>query len=77
MDVQGFLESITSDPAYAGQIVHVHAEPARSPRWADLPDGLRPEVKSFLLGLGVKRVYRHQADAIEGVRRNQSSTSFQ
>ena len=45
MDVDGFLESLKADPAYAGQIVHVHTQPARPAQWAPLPQGLHPGVE--------------------------------
>ena len=64
MNVETFLESIKQDPSYAGQIVHVHREPAREPVWVPPPDGLNPIVKEFMSALGVDRLYRHQADAI-------------
>jgi DEAD/DEAH box helicase domain-containing protein len=64
MDVEAFLESVKRDPSYAGQIVHVHREPAREPVWVPPSDGLNPLVKDFLCALGVGRLYRHQADAI-------------
>ena len=57
MDVDGFLESLRSDPSYRGQIVHVHREPARMPRWAGTPDSLHPGANGFLTALGVSRLY--------------------
>lgn len=65
MDVDGFLESLKHDPSYAGQIVHVHTEPPRSPCWGPLPAGLHPGVQAFLAALRVSRLYRHQTEAIE------------
>ena len=65
MDVEGFLQSITQAPDYAGQIVHVHTQPARAAQWAALPDGLHPHVQGFLAALGVSQLYCHQAEAIE------------
>ena len=67
MDADAFLESVRSDPAYSGQIVHVHRVPPRDPQWAEPPEGLRPEIRRFLSALGVSSLYRHQAEAIEGV----------
>ena len=67
MDVEGFLHSITESPDYAGQIAHVHTTPARSPNWVDLPQGLVPETNPFFDALGITRLYRHQAEAIEAL----------
>jgi len=69
MDVDGFLESLRRDPGYRDQIVHVQAEPAREPSWAPVPEGLHPAVRHFLSALGVTRLYRHQAEAIEAALR--------
>ena len=71
MDVDAFLQSLREDPAYAGQIVHVHTEPGRDPNWGPMPSGLRPEVRRFLEALGVSRLYRHQAEAIDAVLRGE------
>ena len=65
MDVTDFLESLKKDPEYAGQIVHVRNEPARTPAWASFPKRLHPGVRQFLDRLGVSRLYTHQAEAIE------------
>ena len=65
MDVDGFLQSLKRDPAYAGQIAHVHTEPAKVPSWAPLPGGLYSDVRRFLDALEVSRLYRHQSEAIE------------
>jgi len=71
MDVGAFIESVRQDPAYAGQIVHVHTQPARPPAFAPLPDGLHPATGPFLAALGVSQVYRHQAEAIEAAGRGE------
>ena len=64
MDVDAFLNSVKRGPAYAGQIVHVHTEPARPARWGPMPAGLHPDSQRFLRALGVQRLYTHQTEAI-------------
>ena len=71
MDVDIFLQSLKQDPAYAEQIIHVHTEPARIPRWAPLPEGLHPDVQRFLDAFEVERLYCHQAEAIEAALKGQ------
>ena len=71
MDVDAFLESLTSDPDYHEQIVHVHTVQAREAVWAELPGGLHEGVQGFLAGLGVERVYAHQAEAIGAALRGE------
>lgn len=65
MDVQAFLDTLKADPAYAGQIVHVHREPAREPVWAPPPEALCTQARAFLQAQGISRLYQHQAEAIE------------
>jgi len=65
MNVDRFLKSLKNDPSYAGQIVHVHTEPGRTPEWGSLPAGIPQDVQDFLAALNVSRLYRHQTEAIE------------
>ena len=67
MDVNAFLDDLRSDPAYAGQIVHVHTEPARDATWAPLPARLLPEVVTFVKSRGVTQLYAHQAEAVDAL----------
>jgi len=67
VDVQHFLQRLTECPSYAGQIVHVHTEPAREAGWSELPEGLLPDVVRFLEALGVTRLYSHQTEAIRAL----------
>ncbi|MBT4821037.1 MAG: DEAD/DEAH box helicase, partial [Lentisphaerae bacterium] len=67
MDVEGFLKSISDSPDYAGQIAHIHTTPARAPQWAEIPQGLSPEVRPFLHALGISRLYSHQRKAIDAM----------
>ena len=67
MDVDAFLDSVEGDPAYAGQIVHVHREPARPARWGRMPVRLHPQSQSFLRALGVQSLYTHQAEAVDAL----------
>ena len=71
MDVEGFLESLRRDPAYADQIVYERTEPVRPPEWGEIPEGLHADVGRFLASLGVPRLYCHQADAIEAALRGE------
>ena len=64
MDVKAFLDSVRNDPAYAGQIVHEHTEPAQPARFAPMPANLSAGAREFLGTLGIERLYSHQAEAI-------------
>lgn len=65
MNVEAFLAELKGEKEYAGQIVHVHREPARTPHWSPLPDKLHADIRVFLETQGVSRLYRHQAQAID------------
>ncbi len=67
MDVEEFLRSLADDPGYRGQMVHVHTQPASDPVWADLPEGMLPEISTFLELLGIDRLYKHQAEAVRAL----------
>ena len=67
-DFARFLEELTSSPRYRGQIVHVEEIPARSPRHKDLSRPLPLALQTALDKLGIKRLYSHQADAVEHIR---------
>ena len=68
MDVESFLDEIRSAPDYAGQIVHVHTVPARRGRYADTDRPLPGPVRAALAGMGIERLYAHQARAVDSVR---------
>jgi len=68
MDVESFLDEIRSSPQYAGQIVHVHTTAARLGRYADTARPLTEPVRAALAGMGVEKLYAHQARAVDSVR---------
>src|ERR1039457_7575451 len=58
------------DEARGGeQLVGEAFEHAREPRFAELPDHLHPELLAGLRAAGVKRLYSHQAHALEAAWR--------
>lgn len=67
-DAARFVEELRGQPEYAGQIVHVHEEPAREAAYADLAEPLLPELREALTRLGMERLYTHQAEAIDRAR---------
>ncbi|MHC4479935.1 MAG: DEAD/DEAH box helicase [Planctomycetota bacterium] len=69
MDAHTFVEGLGSRNFYHGQVVHVEVLPAREAAWADVPGGIHPAVEAALREQGVGRLYGHQAEAIEAVRR--------
>jgi DEAD/DEAH box helicase domain-containing protein len=65
MNVTAFLESLQTDPAYRGQIVHMHEMPKQEAVYTPLPEGLSRTACAYLKALGISRLYSHQAEAID------------
>src|ERR1700737_4993606 len=54
---------------FLGELTLDHVIPEVSPIFAPLPSDLRPELVTALAGRGIERLYSHQADAYEAVRK--------
>jgi DEAD/DEAH box helicase domain-containing protein len=54
---------------FQGEITLDHVIPEASANFAPLPADLRPELVTALAGRGIQRLYSHQADAYEAVRK--------
>ena len=68
MDVDAFLDALRGEAAYAGQIVHLHVEPARPATFGTPGTPLSPDVAALLRRLGMDQLYSHQAEALDAVR---------
>jgi DEAD/DEAH box helicase domain-containing protein len=65
MDFAEFLDEIRAGPAYRGQIVHVHDVPPREARFGERLQRLDDTARAALRGLGIERLYSHQAHALD------------
>jgi DEAD/DEAH box helicase domain-containing protein len=63
-----FLADLMEDRNYAGQVVHVRSSPARPARFAAPAEPLPAPLAAGLSAMGVKRLYVHQAGAIDLAR---------
>ncbi len=72
MDAEGFLRQLREHPAYAGQVVHVEALPARPPRHGELDADLPAPLAAALAAAGIHNLYVHQAAALAAARRGAS-----
>ena len=72
MDAFRFLESVKGSKNYRGQIVHVERIPRREAVYGDLDPPLSGEIAEALHRIGITRLYSHQAESIEAVRRGDS-----
>lgn len=71
VDFESFLNTIRSSPVYRNQIVHTHVVEAREAEFASATEPLSEACSRFLTGLGIERLYSHQALALDAVRRGQ------
>jgi DEAD/DEAH box helicase domain-containing protein len=70
MDVQSFIQRLTTQRYFSNQIVHVEALPERPAVFEDLRDAerLHPYVAKTLEKQGISRLYAHQAEAVRLAR---------
>ncbi|MFP4058528.1 MAG: DEAD/DEAH box helicase [Candidatus Brocadiia bacterium] len=68
VDFEAFLDELRRRRAYRGQIVHVHREPPRPARYAAPARPLSAGCARLLAGMGIERLYLHQARALDGLR---------
>ncbi|MGB9879827.1 MAG: DEAD/DEAH box helicase, partial [Anaerolineae bacterium] len=58
------LQELRLNPRFAAQITAWQCLPARSGRFAPLPEGLEPQLQEALRRLGIQSFYTHQSQAI-------------
>lgn len=72
MDVIRILNAIRQVPQYRGQIVHEEQFASRPARYGALRTPLPPPLAEALARRGITRLYTHQAQALDAVRRGES-----
>lgn len=65
--VEQFLQQIRTDPAYAGQIVHLAPRRGRRAAYGQFSVPPAPAVAEILRRQGLHRLYRHQTQALEEI----------
>jgi len=68
VDFDSFVEHLRSSADYRGQIVHVHRVAGREARFAEPQEPLSPACARMLAGMGIERLYLHQAQALDLAR---------
>jgi DEAD/DEAH box helicase domain-containing protein len=71
LDAAQVLDESLDEPSLARGVVHHEVIPARPAELVDMPEWLDPRIRTGLHGRGIERLYRHQAEAIEAVRRHE------
>jgi len=69
--VEAVLDRMMAEPSLSGGVVHHALIPARRADFVPMPDWLDPRLRSGLATRGVERLYRHQAEAIDAVRKGE------
>jgi DEAD/DEAH box helicase domain-containing protein len=64
MNVDRFLDELRSGPDYAGQIVHIHDEPAHPGAFVPLGELPSPWLRELLAKAGIEQLYSHQHQAL-------------
>ena len=67
MDLEGFLANLQDASDYRGQLAYTTTIPGRRARYGKLGVKLHPELRECLAAAGIKRLYSHQASAVEKV----------
>ena len=71
MDPNEFLNYLKKQPYYQQQLVHIERLPARRARYGNLEAGLPEVLVNALETAGTKRLFGHQAQAINAIRRGE------
>ena len=68
MNVTAFLDHLTTQPSYSGQIVHIEYISPREANYAELDEPLVGGLQGCLKKHGLLPLYTHQADAVNNAR---------
>ncbi|MFQ6122360.1 MAG: DEAD/DEAH box helicase [Dehalococcoidales bacterium] len=72
MDTSAFLNYLTAQPTYAGQIAHAEHISPREATYAELDKPLASELQDCLSKHGLLPLYTHQAEAVNKVRQGKN-----
>jgi len=70
-DAEAVLLRLLEEPSLNRGVLHHEVLPAREAVHADFPDWLDPRLRRGLASRGIERLYAHQAEAAEAVRRHE------
>ena len=68
IEIADFLEDLKKDEDYEGQIVSVKKIPRRKAVYKNPAKPLSPALQEVLARMGIRKLYSHQADAIDHIR---------
>ena len=67
-DVNEYIDALRASPRMGDQVAHHSVLPARPARLAPAPDSGNGATAAVFGALGIERLYRHQAEAIDAIR---------
>lgn len=71
VDFQAVLREWGENPDLGGELVYHRVEPERRARYGDLDPAPGPALAERMAARGVRRLYRHQAQAVNRIRRGE------
>jgi len=72
VDTTAFLNQLTAQPAYSGQISHIEHIPPRNARYGELEKPLDGRLQDCLREHGLSPLYTHQAEAVNLARQGKN-----
>lgn len=66
--IDEYIRSLINSPRLGGQVVHHHVLPETSAEWFGLEKPLPEDLNEILYKTGIRKFYRHQAEAINRIR---------
>lgn len=69
MNLKQVLEQMKNDPRISPNITAWHYIPPQEAKYADFPEWLSPQLRSALNARGIVKLYSHQRQALDAVRR--------
>jgi DEAD/DEAH box helicase domain-containing protein len=66
------LKELKRDEAFLHAVTKIHTIPEREARFAPIPEGIARELRQVLESRGISRLYSHQAESYEMVRRGKN-----
>jgi DEAD/DEAH box helicase domain-containing protein len=71
VDLNSYLEELKRDPAFTGNVAYWGVRKRQAARFVPIPAEIHPEIRRFLDGAGIGRLYTHQAESYRAASRGE------
>jgi len=71
VDLRSFLEELKRDPSFAGNVVYWGVRKRQAAKFVPIPEEVHPEIRRYLDGCGIERLYTHQAESFRAASRGE------